>query len=402
MKVAGGAARAISFGVALTCLSLSLTHHSLGIFLAPSDHDDDANDHRAARRRLSSAPPEDDLRAYDYLIIQYHKTGHKLAYSLTKRIRKDVRAAGGDFRVKHDPLARRDHDEMTKCPRVDLQLGTAYVQAAPDFFCDANVLAEELLHGNVEKRGIKIVHLVRNPFKLAVSNYKYHSQSPTPEAWVKGFDVCASEETAGGRHYPDLLMPTLGWNGVMRYEDFDSVLDLCHSLFTTYPGLEEPDFYQHLLKLEPARGLELATSQLIRGKVGDITRMANNIIKFEQLQDLEEQASIAQHQLHHQKKIQVLTLAMEDFAENPKETALRFADFLLGDGTPREVKEGIASKYEEEYLELFKRKDDNNHITTGGSDNSMLEAHLRNHDLYGRILGNIEQVVEFALAESKK
>ena len=54
------------------------------------------------------------------------------------------------------------------------------VQAAPDFFCYVSVLAEQLLRNNDgslrEKKGVKIIHMVRNPYALAISNWMYHAQ----------------------------------------------------------------------------------------------------------------------------------------------------------------------------------------------------------------------------------
>ena len=44
-------------------------------------------------------------------------------------------------------------------------------------------LAQLLLEGGRNHtsydRGVKVVHLVRNPFSMAVSNYHYHAQIPT-------------------------------------------------------------------------------------------------------------------------------------------------------------------------------------------------------------------------------
>jgi len=407
MKIAASkskAAKAIPLSLVLSAfLIIVYTLHGISPSSpndATANHDNDAV---AVHRLLSSVVASDvipnvDINAYDYLIIHYHKTGHEVAYSLTGRIKDDGTMRHYFKTVRHDPLLKRDHDQMTKCPRVELKLGMLNVQAAPDFFCHVNVLAEELLHGSTKKRGIKIIHLVRNPFRLAVSNYKYHSQFPTPERWVKGLDVCRAVEEP--INWPELLMPTLGVNGVMRYEDFDSILALCHSLFRTRAGLEQADFYTHLMKLDPLEGLFLATTHMMRGRVGDIARMASNIIKLEELQQLEVQVNIAQHHLLPEKRIQVLTLAMEEFTERPKETAMHFFDFLLRDPLLAEAKENMATEYERGYLEL-KDKGNSDHITMGSSDNAMLEATLREHDLFGRILGNIERVVDDVLAGSK-
>jgi len=353
---------------------------------------------------------DNDPGAYDYLIIQYHKTGHEIAYRLATLVKDDAAIPAFD-RVRHDPLPKRDHDPTTNCPRVELRRGMLNVQAAPDFFCDVRVLAEELLRGTTTTTGggggrttprtksggigIKIVHLVRDPFRLAVSNYKYHARRPTPEKWVKGLDVCAVEEDP--MNYPELLMPALGGHGVMVYSDFDDVLDACRSIFRTRAGLEHADYYAHLMGLDPLEGLFLATTQLLRGRLGDLTRMANNIIKLQQLQQLEMQFNLAQHHLLPQKRIQVLTLATEDFIQWPGKTAMRFLDFLLGDdASSADVKERIAAQYERDYLEL-KEAGSSPHVTDWGSDTAILEASLREHELFGRVLGNIQRVVENAL-----
>lgn len=369
-----------------------------------NDFDSDAtNQYDAVWRRLrstllpaasvatSDTPNVHPPSAYSHLIIQYHKTGHALAYSLTNRIKEDEDTVFA--KVQHDPLLKRDHDKKTKCPHMNLKPGMVYVQAGPDFFCDIDILAEELLQGGEKKRGIKIIHLVRNPFDMAVSNYKYHAQDPTPERWVKGLDVCSAQENP---YYPELFIRTLGSSGIMKYQDFGSILQLCHSLFQTEPGSEKKGYYSHLRHLDPVKGLLLATTHQMRGQDGDIARMANNIIKLRQLQQLEAQANVAQHHLVPEKRIQVLTLAMEEFNLKPKETAMRFLDFLVSDTSPPEVIERIASKYEQSYLYML-NAGNHIHITTGSEDNAMLEASLREHELFGGILGNIERLVNQSL-----
>ena len=55
---------------------------------------------------------------------------------------------------------------------------------SPDLFCTPDELVKIILHsgekGKAEHdRGVKVIHLVRNPFSMAVSNYKYHARIPT-------------------------------------------------------------------------------------------------------------------------------------------------------------------------------------------------------------------------------
>jgi len=173
-------------------LTNAIEHHNI----EQDDNGEDEDIHNQITRRLLALPfytashgttltnPNNPKLAYDYLIIQYHKTGHVLARQLTNLIKADTSIKQFDS-VLHEPFMPRYHDMTTKCPHINLHLSQLNIQAAPDFYCDINTLAEELLHSSsVNKRGIKIIHLVRNPLRMAVSNYKYHSQYPTPEASV--------------------------------------------------------------------------------------------------------------------------------------------------------------------------------------------------------------------------
>lgn len=397
MRIAS-VAKAIAFSVLALSLSLFLTNLG-GFFSSP----DDAFDDVMLQRRLSESDDDHDANSHDdyLIIIFYHKTGHAISRSLGRIIKADK-----DNRFTNMPmntLSIREHDKQTNCSVVSsLKLGMIHIQEAPDFYCDIETLAKELLQGEPSrtKKGIKIVHLVRNPFPLTVSHYKYHSQEPTPEPWVKGFDVCHAQEKFGKDEY-DLLEPTLGVNGIMSYDDFNSVLDVCHSLFRSHPGLEKSGFYQHLLKLDPEEGIQLAATHMMRGRGGDLTRMANNIIKLRQLQEVEEQVNVAEHQLKAPKRIQVLTLATDDFTYEPRETASRFFDFALG-GTSRESKEKMAIKYEERFNKTLNstHRVHTMHITKG-SDKAYLEEYMRSHEFFGRVLGNVEKVVESALEQSK-
>lgn len=55
-----------------------------------------------------------------------------------------------------------------------------YVQESPDLFCSDEAILEAM---NASKGGTKIIHFVRNSFDMAMSNYFYHSQDPSPEKW---------------------------------------------------------------------------------------------------------------------------------------------------------------------------------------------------------------------------
>lgn len=361
--------------------------------------------------------PENDASSnssgYTYLIIHYHKSGH----ALTQNLRDILIQVDPSIKRNYiDRFSKREHDSITKCPHLTLHPYTAYVQSSPDFFCDIDILAEELLT-RPYKRGVKIIHLIRNPFSMAMSNYNYHSQDPLPEGenWVKRTNPCAVEDKSSVI-YANLFMKTLTSPGayrLMEYDDFHIIQKMCHTL---YDQIQSPGFYTHLRTLPPTEGLALATTYLMLGHGGDILRMANNIIKLRQLQTLEQQIHIHQHALPSSKetRIQVLTLSMDNFIRDPKLTTLQFLNFVSfgsnsdtnsgGALLTAQEKEEIATRYEELYYEKVKAGDE--HITSlSASKNTnnntemmtVLEQSLRTNVVWGRVLGNIENLVEEAL-----
>merc|ERR1719506_2289255 len=73
------------------------------------------------------------------------------------------------------PLASRDGDGS--CP--SLVASTEHrqlVMEAPDL--------SECTVGSTFPADMKVVHFVRDPYRMAVSGYLYHTQDPTPETWV--------------------------------------------------------------------------------------------------------------------------------------------------------------------------------------------------------------------------
>ncbi|KAL7541686.1 hypothetical protein ACHAXR_011693 [Thalassiosira sp. AJA248-18] len=396
---------------------LSLAEHALPKTAVQSDASQEPSNNN------SNTTSSFDPNSYAYLIIHYHKTGHHLSRQL-----RDFLVAGTDgppiSNNRENAFQFRSHEESTGCPRaMELSPGIIAVQAAPNLFCDTNVLAEFLLrNGDIykEKKGVKVIHLVRNPFDLAVSNFIYHAQFPTPEVWVKKIDPCAEELWFDRQTMGDLVGPTLllGEEPILRQDDFESLHKVCTGLYQTgaHEGGKSKDwnYYTHLRHLDPKDALSLATSHMmIQGKSGgDILRMANNMVKLKQVQRLEDQIRISQHLVPakgHERMIQVMTLSMAEFMKEPKAATLRFLDFALADASAAEVKERIATEYEQSYFEKVKAGDE--HITTDKNiqnglkqniveEKAMLEEYLRGHELFGRVLGNVEQLVQDALKES--
>ena len=411
----------------------------------------------------SKSRPLFDPASYAYLIIHYHKTGHHLSRQL-----RDFLVAGTSGQPpisdgRENAFQHRWHERGTGCPRaMVLHPGIVAVQAAPDFFCTASVLAEYLLRdddddGGIDdegmrqqqqqqqqqqqkkKRGIKIIHLVRNPYSLAVSNWVYHAQYPTPEKWVKDVHPCIEERWFDAQAYRDLVQSTLlvGNDPIMRFADFDELRAMCTLLYQTGDASKggsknRPwNYYTHLRHLDPRDALAMATGHmLIQGITGgDIVRMANNVVKLDQVMYLEDQIRSSSRRRRRQhddnnivpddddnndkkedeRMIQVMTMSMEEFTHEPHAATMRFLDFALEGSSSSAVKEQIAVEYEKSYNDKIKKGDkhitNDKSITNGGDINiaekkeEMIE-YLRKHRLFGRVLGNIERLIDDALEKS--
>lgn len=139
---------------------------------------------------------------YAIFIVHYHKTGYVLSRELKNLVRAlESEAAYPDLKgkrfsgIKHfqsglddetgkrfafdqygnwprSAFQTRDHKNETNLPnRFDMSPASLYVQESPDIFADDAAVLEKM---NTLKSGTKIIHFVRNPFEMVLSNYFYH------------------------------------------------------------------------------------------------------------------------------------------------------------------------------------------------------------------------------------
>mmetsp|Transcript_5715 Transcript_5715/g.14275 ORF Transcript_5715/g.14275 Transcript_5715/m.14275 type:complete len:534 (+) Transcript_5715:207-1808(+) len=397
-----------------------------------------------------------DYHYHDYaiLIVHYHKTGYVLSRELKNLIRHveiganrpdlyDMIQDGKEYKRIVDPVKfetsgidretgdrisfdgvgnwarsafqQRRHDDDTHCMRnrdqssfgqrqsFTLQKGKVYVQESPDLFCSISDIYSSM---NLGKGGTKIIHLVRNPFDMALSNYFYHSQDPTPEPWVHTDDPC-HDLYNGTESLSSFIVPTLAsWTNsttnkapkIMQTQ-MDDIVAMCKSLYQNDAKMEKATFYEHLLKLKRNDGLRLATAQMTIASGdannhlagGDLLRMANNIVKFRTLQ----QSS--------QSKVHLLTLSMDDFIKNTTDGTLKFLDFVFGENNEAitdELRRKAALKQELKY-ETQKQK--GKHVTQEDSKKSnrikkSLRDMLKMDKHFGPILNLTEILVNEALS----
>ena len=219
------------------------------------------------------------------------------------------------------------------------------------------------------------------------------------------------------------VLPLLSSKTKITSSQLDAIVALCHSLYQSNStsssvsdiNLENATFYEHLMNLNRLDGLRLATAQMVISSStannhlagGDILRMGQNILQFENLRTLLSSPSeplstipmIARSSFH------LLTLSMEDFMASANNTTLQFLNFVLGDdghnNTAVLVPKDLRVKAAEEFESSTIRSKNRPHITQGKHDDrEELIQSLREDSALGPVLSEIEVLVEGALRKS--
>lgn len=183
-------------------------------------------------------------------------------------------------------------------------------------------------------------------------------------------------------------------------EHLDALVDACKSLFRNDESTMNATFHQHLLELNRTDGLRLATAQMLISSSrangyfagGDILRMAQNIVKFENLVASDPIPRVGRSMFR------VLSLSMEDLISNPNNATLRFVNFIFGDdeSVPNDVRVDAVAEFERKKKRGASRK--STHVTQGRHvDREALHRYLREDDVFGPVLIEIEKLVERAL-----
>ncbi len=164
--------------------------------------------------------------------------------------------------------------------------------------------------------------------------------------------------------------------------------------------LKDYNFHQHLLKLEWAEGLRLATAQLIiQGyeNGGDILRMANNIVK---LKETESAVKSSTRYREINKMLQVYTLSLDDFIEQPGASFKRFLDHIF-DHLPEqneqrkiEISAKFDQKVRDKIMERSRKGPEEEFLITEQT------TFLRDDHIFGPPLKRIELLVGAALQDS--
>jgi hypothetical protein len=172
---------------------------------------------------------------------------------------------------------------------------------APDFLCNLD-RHEFFSHNNEDPRqgvGVKFIHMIRDPFDMAISMYLYHSQQPSPEYWVLGFDPCQVNHEAL-RFWNRSETTATATTQLITQQQVQELESLCHKLMLNNSNHNSnsnsnntnaapyADFYSALLGLPLYDGLRLSTLVLLisggTGGAGDILRMTHNVERLHEWQ----------------------------------------------------------------------------------------------------------------------
>jgi hypothetical protein len=256
-----------------------------------------------------------------------------------------------------------------------------------------------------------------------------HSLSSQPESWVHTDNPCEiSYNSSGKKSLASFVLPLLSSRTKITSDQLDAIVAMCRSLYQSNStssvsgsNLENATFYEHLMNLNRMDGLRLATAQMVisssaaNGHLagGDILRMGQNILKFENLRTLLSSSSTVlppnEVMMTNRSKFHLLTLSMEDYTASIRNATLQFLDFVLGvDGDNNNkasiiaVSKGLRVKAAEDIEQRSARSKKGNHFTLGKhSDREELIQSLRDDSTLGPVLNEIEILVEDALQKSK-
>jgi hypothetical protein len=259
---------------------------------------------------------------------------------------------------------------------------------------------------------------------MAISNYLYHSQDPTPEDWVirdeNGYcDPCIIDHEFLRFLIPDNQTTGNDESGtkILTRHQVDKLEVLCHELMhNPETGTPYKHFYEGLQTLPFYDGLRLATIVLLveGGHAGgDLLRMSNNVVRLNEWQRCKPADSSASN------ANTILSLKMNpDWSgENYEGTLDRVTEFILDDlKVWEEEEEDTATvdekvrRAKEDFVDMvrnesvLKRKELNNlgsnHFTKNRlqtpDERLELVVKLQADVLFGPILSNLRTIVDSA------
>jgi len=303
-----------------------------------------------------------------YLITHYHKTGSVVSHL----VQSSIQLVTSINLITNLIIKKRQHDSDSLCPFFPVGHNTVPslgVWPAPDIFCD---LKDDFFPQEMPP---KILHLVRNPFEMAVSGFLYHSQHPAPERWeADDLNQCESDLTVLSKasNITEIPLDDLRKTARLCREFYDS-----HNFKSYTEALrywEKEDDVNSLL-MEASRGISSACPNA----GGDILRMAFNVLMLER------------------SGIPTMTIPMQSWISNPRETILKGLRFLFEDQISETTREKIADVFLEQSAEERASYHGKRHITQNKVSRERrqeLKKILHDHEVVGPILRRIQYIIQ--------
>jgi len=317
------------------------------------------------------------LQKYSYVFVAYDEVGVALAKQLFGQLQISMKEhVGGNLTLidvdRHDYVRTAGMD--TGCTQFNLEQGQVAILEQPEFHCSSARLKKIFMEhrdGSREKWGVKLIHLTRNPFNMAVSNYCRHVQEKIASQ--------ASPCKPGGTNHMNAGF--LGKAGIMSRDDFADIFAACKEI-------HDPNYpYNKLLAaLPPEKGLRMSVSDESIG----LALMANDLIKFREVYQLVDH----EWQNKNRNKLRVfdvLTMTLDSWIDYPDSRMKDFLDFVFGKSMPASSKSQIAAEYARMPLEQRLP-------TEALCDDDMLVDVLRNDAILSGPLGRIEDLLESVLS----
>ena len=239
--------------------------------------------------------------------------------------------------------------------------------------------------------------------RMAVSNYRYHSQEESPEPFVHWKDPCAQARNDIAS-VADIVTPLLSdptilagirdeeappRQPILSCDDFDRIARGCRDIYRNREELRNLSYYEHLRVLDPREGLRLATAD----KFNHLALMASDLVLLNQAQRAARQRSA--RTLWRHRELDLIVMPMDEWIQRPRESMYRFLDFTFRDRMRREKKRNLSFKYEKLFLNKQSTAD---HVTGGKyADTDELISYLRQDAVFGGPLARIETLLEEAL-----
>lgn len=341
-----------------------------------------------------------EFAKYAYVIVTYHKSGHALSHTLVKDLQSNFDyLLGYKLRAGKSVRPRRDYNAVTKCTELSLEPGTVTLIEGPDFHCSEEELAGLLISNpnpKQEKRGVKLVHLVRNPFTMAVSNYHYHSMDPAPEPGDRTTRhpcISTTEKPIGDSAdvVADVTTPVLsrvtdgGQQPIMTRDDFDNIAKDCYAMYQTRPDLADASYYDHLRALPHEEGLRMATAD----RFNNFALMASDMIMFRRVQDL------LRRRRTSGQDFDLMTMNLDDWIAHPDPSMRKFLDFVFGDRISKSRVKNLSRSYQKRFVNKSLKSQ---HITSGKYlDTDKLIQYLREDGVFGGPLSRMESLLHEVL-----